>query len=82
MIIYLILINLFTFLLMYLDKQKAIRKEYRIPEKILLSLTFLGGSPAMILAMNKLRHKTIKFRLIVPCIIFIQILLFAIILNF
>lgn len=57
-LIYLLLLNVFGFLAMYSDKQKAIRKQYRIPEKTLFMLAFLGGSLGTTLGMNVFRHKT------------------------
>lgn len=41
-IIYLVAINLIGFFAMLIDKQKAKRGAYRIPEKILFILTLLG----------------------------------------
>ena len=41
---YLILINAVSFLLMLSDKQKARRKFWRVPERVLLGIAILGGS--------------------------------------
>lgn len=67
-LIYLILINLTAFLLMYVDKKKAIKRQYRIPESVLLWSAFLGGAVGAYLSMRMFRHKTkhIKFTLGVP----------------
>lgn len=67
-LIYLILINLIAFLLMYVDKKKAIKRQYRIPESVLLWSAFLGGAVGAYLSMRMFRHKTkhIKFTLGVP----------------
>lgn len=67
-LIYLILINLTAFLLMYVDKKKAIKRQYRIPESVLLWIAFLGGAFGAYLGMRMFRHKTkhIKFTLGVP----------------
>jgi uncharacterized membrane protein YsdA (DUF1294 family) len=59
-IAYFMLINAITYLLFYLDKKAAIANRRRIPEKTLLLAAFLGGSPLAIVAMNHLRHKTVK----------------------
>jgi len=66
--LYLILINLIAFLLMYVDKQKAIKRQYRIPESVLLWSAFLGGAIGAYLGMKMFHHKTkhIKFTLGVP----------------
>ena len=66
--IYLILINLVAFILMYADKKKAIKRQYRIPESVLLWSAFLGGAIGAYMGMKMFRHKTkhIKFTLGVP----------------
>lgn len=47
-ILYLIFINIALFCLMYIDKRKAIKNEFRISEKTLLTLAFMGGSISML----------------------------------
>ena len=42
-IIYLIVINIIGFFAMLIDKQKAKRGSWRIPEKSLFIITLLGG---------------------------------------
>ena len=66
--LYFILINLLTFLLYGLDKYKAIRREWRIPERALLLMAFVGGAFGALSAMRIFRHKTRKgrFRLMIP----------------
>ena len=56
--IYLILINLALFVLMGADKNAARMGAWRIPEKTLFLLAFLGGAPGGILGMYTFRHKT------------------------
>ena len=75
-IIYLIITNLIAFILYGLDKYKAIKNAWRIPESLLLTISFLGGSIGAILGMIIFRHKTKKksFRIMIPLIIIIQIL--------
>ena len=58
LIIYLSTINLFAFTLMGIDKEKARRGAWRIPEKHLFLSVILGGSIGGILGMQFLRHKT------------------------
>lgn len=79
--IWLVLINLITFLVFGLDKWKARRKEKketvrRIPEKTLLLLAALGGSVGALLAMRVFHHKTLHraFRFGVPLILALQII--------
>lgn len=79
LLIYLLLINLLTFLLFGLDKWKAKRKEKRpsvrrIPEKTLFLLSALGGSAGALLGMRAFHHKTLhrSFRLGIPAILILQ----------
>lgn len=58
LIIYLSTINLFAFTLMGIDKEKARRGAWRIPEKHLFLSVILGGSIGGILGMRFFRHKT------------------------
>ena len=76
-LIYLILINAVGFLLMLSDKYKAIKKQWRIPERVLLTVAFLGGSLGSILGMQLFRHKTrhLKFSLGLPAIFALQAIL-------
>jgi Predicted membrane protein len=57
---YLIAINLITFIFFGIDKVKARKKNWRIPEKTLFILSFIGGSIGALFAMKKFRHKTQK----------------------
>ncbi len=50
--------SLVAFIAYASDKKKAKRGVWRIPEKVLLLLGFLGGSVGALLAMKFLRHKT------------------------
>ncbi|PRY82832.1 DUF1294 domain-containing protein [Alkalibacterium olivapovliticus] len=64
----LVLINLHSLILFYVDKQRAIKKQYRLSEKrLLLSAIVFGGVGAWI-GMNVFRHKTRRtiFRVTVP----------------
>jgi len=56
----LLAINLATFAAFGWDKAAARRRDPRIPERTLLILAALGGSPAALLARQALRHKTRK----------------------
>ena len=60
MIIYFIVINIIGFFIMWLDKRKAIKGSWRIPEKTLFMFTWLGGGIGTIAGMYKFRHKTMK----------------------
>ena len=73
-IYYLIVINVLTFLLYGIDKWKAQRSKWRIPEGTLILLAAVGGSIGALLGMYLFRHKTkhLKFTLGVPAILIIQ----------
>lgn len=51
-------LSLVNFVVYGIDKLKAKNNSYRIPEKILLGLSFLGGALGGVIAMNLFRHKT------------------------
>ena len=76
---YLIVRNLLAFLLMGLDKAKARRHRWRIPEKALFLSAILGGSIGAIAGMQLFRHKTkhASFRIGMPCILILQLALAA-----
>ena len=73
-IYYLIVINALTILLYGIDKWKAQRSKWRIPEGTLILLAAVGGSIGALLGMYLFRHKTkhLKFTLGVPAILIIQ----------
>ena len=73
--IYGIAINLVTFLVYGIDKWKAKKNGWRIPEKTLLLLAFLGGSIGAFLGMRVFHHKTLKwkFRIGIPLVILLQL---------
>lgn len=76
-LIYLLIINLCAFLSMWIDKRRAIRHKWRIPEKTLFLFALLGGSPGSILGMQLFRHKTKHwyFAAGMPAILMVQLLL-------
>ena len=75
-LIYLILINALTFVLMLVDKFKAKRNLWRIPEKVLFLSAILGGSIGALAGMYLVRHKTkhLQFILGMPAILALQII--------
>ena len=77
--IYLILgINILSFILMGIDKYKAIKNKYRISENTLLLISILGGGIGSLLGMILFHHKTkkLKFQILVPISILINIYLY------
>ena len=76
-LIYLIIINLITFIVFALDKICAIKKKWRYKEVYLLGMCFVGGAIGGFLAMYLFRHKTKKklFVIGVPLIIVIHLVI-------
>ena len=76
-IYYLIGINVLAFLLFGIDKWKARRDKWRIPEATLLLFAVLGGSIGALLGMRVFHHKTKhkKFLIGLPLILLAQIVL-------
>ncbi len=76
-VIYLISINIVTFLAMFIDKKRAEKGEWRIKESTLLGLAMSGGSIGGITGMYVFRHKTKKLRFSVgfPVILITEIVL-------
>ena len=74
---YLIVINMLTFCVYGIDKRKAIRKQWRVPERTLLFLAVIGGSIGALAGMQVFRHKTrhLKFKLGVPGILVVQVII-------
>ncbi|SHK29736.1 Uncharacterized membrane protein YsdA, DUF1294 family [Anaerocolumna jejuensis DSM 15929] len=77
LLIYFILVNTFSFLLMGIDKYKARKNKWRIKESTLFLSSVIGGSLGSLLGMFFFRHKTKhkKFLLGMPCILLIHICL-------
>ena len=75
MTVWLIVINLVGFIQMYVDKQKARKDKWRIPEKQLFLVALVGGSVGSILGMYTFRHKTKhkSFVIGMPAILILQV---------
>lgn len=74
--VYLVCMNLLGILIMALDKVKARRRQWRIPEKSLFTISILGGSIGTWLGMYLFHHKTKHWYFVVgmPLILVLQIL--------
>lgn len=74
--IYFIIINIITFLIYGMDKLKAKKGKWRIPEVTLLLLAVVGGGLGAWFGIKIWHHKTMhaKFRCGVPLIIFVQLI--------
>lgn len=75
--IYLVVINFISFILMGLDKKRAIRHQWRIAEKTLFMSAIIGGSIGSIVGMKFFRHKTKhkSFVIGMPIILLIQVVI-------
>ncbi|WP_099223485.1 DUF1294 domain-containing protein [Listeria costaricensis] len=77
---YLLVVSLISFSLFGIDKRRAIKHRYRIPESVLLLSAFCGGAFGGWLGMQVFHHKTrkMKFKILMP----MAMLLVAIVLIF
>ncbi|WP_408007152.1 DUF1294 domain-containing protein [Pseudalkalibacillus sp. A8] len=76
MIIYiLVVINFYGLIIMFMDKQKAKRQQWRISETHLWIVSIIGGAIGILAGMQLFRHKTkhTSFRIGVPVLIILQI---------
>lgn len=76
-LVWLVVINLIAFALMGLDKWKARRDAWRIPEKTLFLAALLGGALGSTVGMHLFHHKTRHwyFRFGFPVLLILQLLL-------
>ena len=70
---YILLINIVSFTLYFIDKKLAILHKYRIPEVVLILFSILGGSLGSLVSMYLFHHKTkhLKFTILNPLILII-----------
>ena len=76
-IIYFLAINIIGFFAMGIDKWKAKKNKWRIPEDTLFLFTFLGGGIGTIAGMYAFRHKTkkVKFTIGMPVVFILELIL-------
>lgn len=74
---YLIIINALGLIFMLVDKIKAIKNLWRIPERTLFFIAFVGGSLGILVGMQLFRHKTLhpEFSVGVPLLLAGQVLI-------
>lgn len=75
--VWLIFTNLVGFIQMYMDKRRAQKGKWRIPEKQLFLVAAIGGSIGSIIGMQVFRHKTKhkSFVIGMPAILVAQVVL-------
>ncbi|BAH08057.1 DUF1294 domain-containing protein [Clostridium kluyveri] len=80
---YILLVNIYGFILMYIDKNKSKKGKWRISENKLFITAILFGSLGIFLGMYTLRHKTKhpKFVIGIPAIIILQLFIYFKFLN-
>ena len=76
-ILYVVAVNVVSFLMMGIDKRKAVKRAFRIPESTLFVLAIIGGSIGAIVGMHLFRHKTRHWYFLygMPVILALQIIL-------
>lgn len=81
--IYFISLNIIGFSLMGIDKRKAKKRAFRIPEATLFIVALIGGSIGSLLGMYTFRHKTKRWYFVygMPLILLLQIALIAALLH-
>ena len=74
---YILGINAITFIIYGIDKLKAKKGKWRIPESTLLLLAIIGGSIGAWFGIKVWHHKTLhkKFKYCIPLILIIQIVI-------
>ena len=80
---YVLAVNLLSFCLMGIDKRKAIKGAFRIPEATLFVIALIGGSIGSIAGMYTFRHKTrhTSFVYGMPAVLILQIILVIFLIN-
>ncbi len=82
-IIYAVIINIIGIFSMLIDKRRAIKNKWRIPEKTLFLIAVIGGSVGSIAGMRLFRHKTKHwyFAYGMPAILIVQIVIISLLLG-
>lgn len=77
LLVYLLMINVVGFLLMGIDKLRAKKQVWRVPEKTLFLMALIGGSIGTNVGMYVFRHKTKHWYFVIgmPLILIVQIAL-------
>ena len=76
LILYLLIVNAAGFALMLIDKLKAKKNLWRVPEATFFLVAAIGGSVGSLCGMYLFRHKTKHFHFIlgIPLILAIQVM--------
>lgn len=76
---FIIFVNLIGFVLMRIDKQKAVKGQFRIPERTFWLIGLLGGAIGTLIGMKTFRHKTKhrSFTIGMPFLVMVNLVTFA-----
>ncbi|MDE7200158.1 MAG: DUF1294 domain-containing protein [Lachnospiraceae bacterium] len=76
-ILYAVSVNVVSLIVMGVDKRRAIKRAWRIPESTLFVLAIIGGSIGSIIGMHLFHHKTRHWYFLygMPVILALQIML-------
>ena len=77
LLLYVIIVNLISFITMGIDKRKAQKRAFRIPEATLFVQDIIGGSLGSVIGMHLFHHKTRHWYFLygMPVILALQIIL-------
>lgn len=80
---YFAVMNLIGFAMMGIDKRKAVKKLWRIPEYTFFVVALIGGSIGTIIGMHLFHHKTRHWYFVygLPAILLLQVALIVFIAN-
>ena len=81
--LYIVCLNLVTFVIMFADKRRAIKHQWRIPEKTILLLSLIGGSLGSLCGMFVFRHKTkhLSFRILLPIFLILNLIVLFLLIS-
>lgn len=82
-VLYLAIMNLTGLLMMGIDKRKARKRAWRIPESTLFIIALVGGSLGTTVGMHLFHHKTRHWYFLygMPAILLLQIAIVIILIN-
>lgn len=76
LVLYIVIINGYGFVVMGIDKWKAAKGKYRVPEKAMFAIALIGGGAGIYGGMKFFHHKTLhnKFKYGIPAILIVNII--------
>ncbi|MBO4610084.1 MAG: DUF1294 domain-containing protein [Lachnospiraceae bacterium] len=78
-----VIISVISFAMYGIDKKKAVKGQWRIPEATLLLTGLIGGAVGSLIGMKFFHHKTKKplFFILVPVFVLLHVLIIAFLVN-